>query len=450
VFRLLAWSILLASHLGAQHVYFGNLHSHTSYSDGSGKPAEAYDHARKIAKVDFLAISEHNHAQAEDGASADRRDGILIATSPALYTGPSQAALIPAAGKAIENGKFVALYGQEFSSISKGNHVNVFDVDKVIDVPNGDFRKLVDWMAAHPDSQGQAPILQMNHPELFDDESTEYGADDFAGKAEWIREVGKYARLLEIITGPAMTKTPAGVPRDAEGEFLKFLNLGFRVAPTADQDNHYRTWGDASPARTGVVADNLTKADLLNALRARHVYATEDPNLRVLCTVQGHLMGDVIPATLTVGEELSIGCSITDDDEPHAHYEIDVLTDPAPGGSPARVIDTIPLDGNTTTPLKIEDVKFTGKGQYLFFRVRQIGEDGVDRAWTAPVWFDDAAIAPSATDPTGVAIASRLSKIYHTSADCIDAQQIKPANRVENDEARKGRRPHEGCPRKAS
>lgn len=64
-------------------VYFGNLHAHTSYSDGSGTPAMAYDHAR-IAGLDFMAITEHNHAQAESGAG-NRRDGLLIATTPALY-----------------------------------------------------------------------------------------------------------------------------------------------------------------------------------------------------------------------------------------------------------------------------------------------------------------------------------------------------------------------------
>jgi hypothetical protein len=57
-----------AGPIAAQQVYFGNLHSHTSYSDGSGKPAEACQYARNTAKVDFLMISEHNHIQAEDGA----------------------------------------------------------------------------------------------------------------------------------------------------------------------------------------------------------------------------------------------------------------------------------------------------------------------------------------------------------------------------------------------
>ena len=47
--------------LTTANVFFGNLHSHTSYSDGSGTPTDAYLHARDVAGLDFLAITEHNH-----------------------------------------------------------------------------------------------------------------------------------------------------------------------------------------------------------------------------------------------------------------------------------------------------------------------------------------------------------------------------------------------------
>jgi hypothetical protein len=41
--------------------YFGNLHAHTSVSDGIEQPKDAYEHARTKAKIDFLCLSEHNH-----------------------------------------------------------------------------------------------------------------------------------------------------------------------------------------------------------------------------------------------------------------------------------------------------------------------------------------------------------------------------------------------------
>ena len=46
--------------------YFGNLHSHTGYSDGVQTPADAYAYARHTARtpLDFLAVTEHNHVSA--------------------------------------------------------------------------------------------------------------------------------------------------------------------------------------------------------------------------------------------------------------------------------------------------------------------------------------------------------------------------------------------------
>lgn len=128
-------------------MFFGNLHSHTSYSDGSATPEDAYRHARDVARLDFLAVTEHNHTQA----------GGAIARDHTLYEGPRADSLISTAGRLTQDGRFVALFGQEFSSISKGNHANVLDVGEVIDeneVPNGEWDNLLNtWLPAHRDSQ---------------------------------------------------------------------------------------------------------------------------------------------------------------------------------------------------------------------------------------------------------------------------------------------------------
>lgn len=38
-------------------IFFGNLHSHTSYSDGKGTPEQAFTHATDYG--DFLAVTDH-------------------------------------------------------------------------------------------------------------------------------------------------------------------------------------------------------------------------------------------------------------------------------------------------------------------------------------------------------------------------------------------------------
>jgi len=121
--------------------FFGNLHSHISFSDGSGTPRQAYLYAPYNAKLYFLALTEHNHAEAIGN------DGLGIAINLALYKGHGSNSLIAVANSMTANGRFVALYGQGNSTISSGNHVNVFDIGGLINVERGRFDKLLDFLA---------------------------------------------------------------------------------------------------------------------------------------------------------------------------------------------------------------------------------------------------------------------------------------------------------------
>ena len=41
---------------GGWKIYFGNLHSHSSASDGVGSPSEAYTYAKDEGKLDFMCL----------------------------------------------------------------------------------------------------------------------------------------------------------------------------------------------------------------------------------------------------------------------------------------------------------------------------------------------------------------------------------------------------------
>ncbi|MEQ8764383.1 MAG: S1/P1 nuclease [Planctomycetota bacterium] len=381
----------------APSIYFGNLHSHTSFSDGSGTPEQAYLHARDVAGLDFLAVTEHNHDRAEWGAR-ERRDGILIATNPLLYEGPLPDAVIPVANRLTEVGRFVALYGQEFSTIGSGNHVNVFDIPEVIDVESGDFQALLQWLDTRPDSHGMAALMQFNHPwSSSSPASAEYGFDDFGSQDQWVRALDDRVQLIELINGPAMATTGGHRPADVrERDYLDYLDRGFHLAPTANQDNHYFTWGSTTDARTGVIASELSKAALLAALRQRHVFASEDRNLEVAAWIEGALQGTVITDLPEIGTELEARIWIHDPDEEERTYRIDVLSDLQVGGGRAEVVETFTHDGNTPAPILLDGLLFEGAGQYFVFRVTQISEHGdPDRAWTAPIWLE----GPTAVEP---------------------------------------------------
>ncbi|MCW5769304.1 MAG: CehA/McbA family metallohydrolase [Phycisphaeraceae bacterium] len=450
---LLAGAFALPTLAQPLNVYFGNLHAHTSYSDGSGTPAMAFDHAR-LRGLDFMAITEHNHAQAERNAG-NRRDGLLIATDHALYRGTPancERSLVDAALEASASGGFVALYGQEFSTISSGNHANVYEVQDVIPSAGGRYDHLVQWLATNLDSTGKPAIIQFNHPNSQYRRTTEYGRDDFGSDPNWIREIGRHAALIEIISGPALSSgSDMPVPRDKEFDYAHYLNLGFRVAPTANQDNHYFNWGDLTTARTGVIAHELTRTAIIEAIRSRHVYATTDHNLRVIARVNGRLCGSAIPVP-PIGSELDITIEIHDDDEPEAEYLVAVYSDNSPGGPLASEIEFLELGVGNGTHI-IEGIAATGPDQYVFFRIEQRvleseGEDAIgDRVWTAPVWMDPRITDDHAPAPTTPIVASKNSKIYHVDPSCSGARAIKPANKLFGDDARQGRTPHDGCPR---
>jgi arabinogalactan endo-1,4-beta-galactosidase len=361
------------------NVYFGNLHAHTAVSDGTGTPEEAYAYARDVAGLDFLALTEHNHLMGGDKATWETRR--------TMYAGPAASALVPAAEAANRDGKFVALYGQEYSSMSKGNHINVFDVKEVIDVPNGDFAGLMAWMQKNPDSSGRVPVVQFNHPALGkwgghqSPGPKEYGRDDFGGEKEWVAAMGGVTSLIELLNGePAAESIFKRAPQIMDQDYLRYLQLGFRLAPTGNQDNHKKMWGDATDARTGLLAPELTRPALLQAMRDRHAYASEDKNLAVVIRVNGALCGDVLktPGPLAIQYELA------DADETDASYTLDALKGQVGGALPA-VVKSLPLTALGGT---LDGVTLDAPGEFVLFRVTQSSSHGQDRVWTAPVWLE--------------------------------------------------------------
>lgn len=459
-----------ATAAAGQRIFFGSLHSHTRYSDGSGTPADAFTRARDQGRMDFLAVTEHNHSAAENsiGSGDPRRDGILIATQPDLYNGTNPASLVSAARSFTVDDSFVAIAGQEFSTISSGNHVNVFDIGRVIDVANGDYAALYDnWLPQNPDSLNEPPLIQFNHPNYRADleyQSTpdnqrfnDYGLDDYNRDfGELVRRTERYASLIEIVSGPALKdgeNLPITSGNRHEKDYWFYLNQGFRLAPTANQDNHYLTWGTITRARTAVLADRLTKADILRALKARRVYATEDDNLQVRFNVNGQPMGSLIRTPQPL--DLNIEVELSDPDEPGAQYRVELYRDEVGGPLIDRAVEESRLEGDGR--ISFSGQRFESATLFYFIKVSQVGSDGREEfAWTAPVWIELGEPTPQPTPqptPTPGAtpaavrfVHSRNSEIYHFS-NCTDAARIKPENLIENDVPPEDKTLHLNCPR---
>lgn len=390
---LFACCLAFAAEATAQtrQVYFGMLHSHTSLSDGSGTPAEAYDSA-KSAGLHFFALTEHNHPEAAGS------DGIFL--TPANYRD-----LIAIADSKTVDGQFVAIYGQEVSTISTGNHENVFFAPEIVDMPNGNFRYLYEtWLPNHPD----ASFVQLNHPSRNGRTKKDYGYDDYNQSfPDLLAACDRYVALIEVIKGTTESTATNSPHRDGQNEddYLFYLNQGFHVAPSVGGDEHKKTWGRTMKARLGVWATELSRGGLEEAIRGRHCYATEDDSIQVQLSVGQAIMGSQVE--LTGSQSVQVTVRFHDPGEPTAMHRVQLFYDNAVGDSVAQVVENQLVAAGIaelTLPVTVQP------GGYLFAKVVQITQEGnathADDTWTAPLWFTQtgqelfAGGGPAPTPPT--------------------------------------------------
>lgn len=343
--------------LGYQ-VYFGNLHSHTGFSDGVQTPAAAYAFARNTAPtpLDFLAVVEHNHSQA--GMSLPNYD-----------VGHAHAAA------ANDDGNFVAIFGQEWGFAANG-HVNIFETEDLfgwesgnydVFVAEGDYVNLYTAILANPPDEYPA-IAEWCHPA-----SGDFG--DFAqtpdGKA--------VVKLMALVNGPAMSvatdESDVG-NTNVDGLFAAALQAGWRVSPTADQDNHSANWGAATQSRTAVLAHAKTKSAILAALAARRNYGTMDHNTVVQFSADGHTMGEAFPAATGV----RISARIIDPDLADSPTTIELFRGVTGGTTAAIVASSV---GNQDFQWREQEAFTTGTEAHYYLRVKI---NGTRTIWTGPVY----------------------------------------------------------------
>lgn len=237
--------------------FFGNLHSHTSYSDGVLTPTDAFIVARDAADMDFLAVTDHGYYMQESTNLHHWYQA--LAEADAMY----------------EPGRFVTLIGFEWTFTD--GHMNGLDTPVAASRDtHRDMQAFIDFLIEHDG------IGVFNHPNY----DIQPNWNDFEYRGDADRQVA----LLEVGSGPYRHNITN------ERAYQRALNRGWHVGAASNQDNHRADWGTATPARTGVVAPELTRESILAALRAMRTYATEDRNVRAFLACQAQPMGSSVEA----------------------------------------------------------------------------------------------------------------------------------------------------------
>lgn len=379
--------------------FFGQLHAHTAESDGKGTLDEAYSWARDKANLDFIAITDHSNNFMDKGSpNRGTTESCLNAKTVEATGNDNWIRLHQIAEKYNKPNDpvkpFVALAGYEMTwgsgtssdpYILNGKkmahgHINTFNTPWFAnrDDPNMQYmEKYYDKLASDTLS-----VSQFNHP------GTTFGT--FKEFGSYQPEYDNVINLLEVGNGEGPIHGSGYFP--SYNEYNKALDKGWHVAPTNNQDNHKEKWGTANDARSVVLAPALSREEVMNAMRQRHVYATEDKNLTMSYVVNGEIMGTILnnPTNLAVDIKLS-----DPDQEPIG--KISIITN---GGKTVAIKNVSESSAEWKLELKADKA-------YYYVRVDQPDKD---IAVSAPVWtgkktaagvtniaFEDTVVEPDKT-----------------------------------------------------
>jgi len=222
-------------------VFFADLHSHTSYSDGTLTPAVAHQYARDVAKLDVFSLTDHLE-KVDDTEWLDTRE---------------------VAWDSNEDGKFVVIPGLEWTK--KWGHVNVYD-PKTRHWPE-------DPQAFYEAIAAADVVAKFNHPGDGTKAHDGLAYSEAADKAIQMMEVRR---------------------DEEERAFIRALNAGWHLAPEGSDDTHNPNWGNCG-RWTGILAPGLSKRCIWDALKNRRVYSTLDRNCQLRFMVNGAVMGAIVP-----------------------------------------------------------------------------------------------------------------------------------------------------------
>ena len=367
-----SWSFTVG--VATEQLYFGQLHSHTTYSDGSGTLDSALSYVASLpesANVDFVAFTDHSNYFDQSGAANPESALYDMSLASEYSQGLWQEYKNTVAAFNASQSDVVAIAGFEMTWSGGPGHINTFNTPGIVSRNNTTLNNktgdagMKAYYSLLSQPEGVDSMSQFNHP------GTTFG--NFSDFSYWDAIIDTRMYLVEVGNGEGAIGAGGYYP--SYEQYILALDKGWHVAPTNNQDNHKGKWGNANDARDVVLTDDFSEAGIYAAIRARKVYATEDKNLELYYTVNGLPLGTIIEE---VPERLNINVQVSDPDGSDSISKVEVVVN---SGKVAYTWDN-------PTELATGDLSCTLDPTYSYYFIRVTEGDG-DLAVTAPVWVGE-------------------------------------------------------------
>ncbi len=358
---------LQVSDRGAR-VLWADLQSHSAVSDGSATPEEQFLYARDVAGLDVMSLTDHDHW------------GMLFLDQHAAAWDEIR----ELTRRFHQPGRFVTLLGYEWTNWVYGHrHVLYFTDD-------GELYSSVDPAYDHPEELWQAlrgqRALTIAHHSAGGPISTDWSiAPD--------PELEPVTEIVSVHGSSEASDSPSVIHRPVPGNFVRdALERGYRLGFLGSSDGHDGHPGLghlASPTGglAAILAEDLSRESVYEALRARRVYATSGPRILLRVSFGGYRMGAEVPVS---GDRESSGEVHEQGRLPGLGRHTLVARVIAPGAieridiiRSGQVIEAFDCRGERECAFGVE-IPDLAAGEYLYVRAVQV--DG-GAAWSSPFYF---------------------------------------------------------------
>jgi len=261
---------------GIERILWGDLHGHTSFSDGTGEPSDYFRYARDVAALDVSAITDHDHWGLR-----------LLDAHPDMWETTRRAVR-----DANAPGRFVALLGYEWTSWLHGHrHVLHFADDGPL-LSSMTAGREYETPKQLWDALRGLPALTFAHHSAGGPISTNW---HFVPDPE----LEPVTEIVSVHGSSEALDSPRPIYDPVRGNFVRdVLDRGVRFGLIGSGDSHdghpglaWIASGTRSAGLAAILSPERTRAGVLAALRARRVYATNGPRIGLQVRLDGLSMG---------------------------------------------------------------------------------------------------------------------------------------------------------------